>query len=86
MTIFGHMETINISTLKAKISSSLKRVREGNTIVVLDRDIPVAEIKPYKKEPEISYRKPKTRFHIPAGRIKVKVDPLVFLMEDRHNR
>jgi len=62
MTIYSHMETINISTLKAKISSSLKRVREGETIVVLDRDIPVAKIAPYREQSGIKFKKPISNF------------------------
>ena len=85
MTIFSHVETINISTLKAKISSSLKRVRNGERLVVLDRDVPIAEIIPYNKKPEIKFQKPKFKFHIPKS-MNIKVDPLLFLMEDRKNK
>jgi hypothetical protein len=61
------MEIINISTLKAKISASLKRVYEGNTM-------------------NMKIKKPKHKFKIPESAIKIKVDPLKFLKDERRGR
>ena len=38
------METTNISNLKARLSAYLRMVRAGETVVVLDRDRPIARI------------------------------------------
>lgn len=87
MTIYGHMKTIiNISSLKANLSSSLKKVREGGRILVMDRDVPIAEIIPYGAKPALKIRKPEKSFKIPQSDISVKPDPLDFLMEERNKR
>jgi antitoxin (DNA-binding transcriptional repressor) of toxin-antitoxin stability system len=38
------MAKANIGTVKAKFSSYVKRAKKGETIVVLDRDTPVAQL------------------------------------------
>ena len=38
------METTNISNLKNRLSSYLRKVRAGETVLVLDRDQPIARI------------------------------------------
>jgi prevent-host-death family protein len=40
------MRTVNISDLKAKLSAHIQMVRDGDEIVVCDRDQPVARIVP----------------------------------------
>lgn len=40
------MKTVNISDLKAKLSSHIKLVREGQEVIVCDRNEPVARIVP----------------------------------------
>ncbi len=80
------MKTINVSTLKATLSAALHRVRAGETIVVMDRNTPIAEIGPYQQRPSITIHKPKKKFSIPRSKIKVAIDPLDFLMEERGKR
>lgn len=48
MTISGHdrVMKVKISDLKARLSAYLRRVRRGETVVVLDRATPVARIVP----------------------------------------
>jgi antitoxin (DNA-binding transcriptional repressor) of toxin-antitoxin stability system len=41
---YGHMERTTISQLKARLSAYLKKVRAGQTILILDRDEPVARL------------------------------------------
>lgn len=41
---YGHMEKTTISQLKARLSAYLKKVRAGQTILILDRDEPVARL------------------------------------------
>lgn len=40
----SHMEKTTISQLKARLSAYLKKVRAGQTILILDRDEPVARL------------------------------------------
>ena len=42
------MRTVNIADLKNRLSAYLQLVRNGEEIVVKDRDLPVAQISPYR--------------------------------------
>lgn len=42
------MKTVNISDLKAKLSSHIRHVRGGEEVLVCDRNRPVARIVPVK--------------------------------------
>ena len=42
------MKTVNIGTLKNQLSAYLRHVRNGEEIIVRDRDVPVARIVPYR--------------------------------------
>jgi prevent-host-death family protein len=44
------MRTVNIATLKAHLSAHIQRVREGEELVVCERNKPVARIIPCQKE------------------------------------
>jgi len=77
------MKTVNISTLKAKLSAALRQVRDGDSFIVLDRDIPVAEIRPYHTKHALEIRKPVKKFSLPVSDLSVQGDPLTYLMEDR---
>ena len=41
------MRTVNIGTLKNQLSAHLKLVRNGEEIIVCDRNVPVARILPF---------------------------------------
>jgi antitoxin (DNA-binding transcriptional repressor) of toxin-antitoxin stability system len=43
---YGHMKKASVSDLKNQISRYLDYVKHGGTVLVLDRQIPVAELKP----------------------------------------
>lgn len=45
----GAMPRVRVTKLKAKLSHYLRLVRKGETVEVYDRDKPVAEIIPYRK-------------------------------------
>src|SRR5207247_2165703 len=52
MTISSHtmvMKQVRIADLKARLSEYLRAVRRGETIAVLDRDTPVAQIVPIRE-------------------------------------
>jgi prevent-host-death family protein len=44
------MRTVNISELKAKLSAHIQRVRDGEEVLVCDRNQPVARIVPCRLE------------------------------------
>jgi prevent-host-death family protein len=53
MTISGHnevMKSAKVSELKAKLSAYLAEVRNGDTVIVYDRNTPVARLVPYSQE------------------------------------
>lgn len=45
----GHVGTeVNIAQLKARLSEYLRAVRQGNEVVIKDRETPVAKLVPYE--------------------------------------
>jgi prevent-host-death family protein len=46
------MTRINIAEIKANLSSLMDRVEAGETIVVCRRNVPIAEIRPLRKQAE----------------------------------
>jgi prevent-host-death family protein len=44
------MRTVNISDLKAQLSAHIQLVRDGEEVLVCDRNTPVARIVPYRPE------------------------------------
>jgi antitoxin (DNA-binding transcriptional repressor) of toxin-antitoxin stability system len=43
---YGHVKKANVSDLKNQISRYLDYVKHGETVLVIDRSVPVAELKP----------------------------------------
>ena len=61
MTTSGHnavMKQVRIAELKSRLSEYLRAVRNGETISVLDRDTPVAQIVPVRERVVLRVRKP----------------------------
>ena len=84
MTYYGKMKTTNISYFKSHLSQELRAVRNGERIIILDRDIPVAEVLPYdinKKNIRIQLPTKKLQYSEPS--FKTVKDPLFYLLEDR---
>jgi len=46
----GFMKRVNISGLKARLSAYIQRVRDGEEVLVCDRNKPVARIVPCRQE------------------------------------
>ena len=44
------MKRVGIAELKARLSEHLRRVREGESVTVLDRRTPVARLVPWERE------------------------------------
>jgi prevent-host-death family protein len=82
------MSKVGIADLKAHLSQHLRRVRAGHTLVVLDRDTPVAQIVPYEPASALEVRKAtrtpqNLRLPPPA---RSPTDSLSVLLSDRASR
>jgi len=82
------MSKVGIADLKARLSEHLRRVRKGQTLVVLDRDTPVARIVPYDLESPLAVqratRKPR-ELRLPPPP-PAPTDSLTVLLQDRASR
>ncbi|MBI4220922.1 MAG: type II toxin-antitoxin system prevent-host-death family antitoxin [Chloroflexi bacterium] len=82
------MTKVRIAELKARLSKYLRTVRSGETITVLDRETPVAQIVPLREHRALSIRKPaagspppnRVRLPKPA---RLDVDVVELLLEER---
>ena len=82
------MKQVRIADLKARLSEYLRAVRRGDTIVVLDRDTPVARIVPVRERSRLRTRKPApgtpppNRVPLPRP-LKLEMDVVRLLLEER---
>ena len=84
------MRQVRIAELKARLSEYLRAVRRGETIAVLDRETPVAQIIPVRERSALRTRKPapgtpapnRVRLPKPA---KLNVDVVQLLLEERQS-
>lgn len=82
------MKQVRIAELKSRLSEYLRAVRRGETIAVLDRDTPVAQIVPVRERPALRVRKPArgtpapNRVPLPKA-AKLSVDVVELLLEER---
>ncbi len=86
----------NTSQLKAKLGQFMRAVRAGKTVVITDRDTPVARLVPYKDEDDAREErlvaKPRDPASPPLGKIEVKAirydgpSSTELLREDRNRR
>lgn len=82
------MKQVRIAELKARLSEYLRAVRRGETIAVLDRETPVAQIIPVRERSALRVRKPapgtpppnRVRLPKPAN---LNVDVVQLLLEER---
>jgi prevent-host-death family protein len=91
MTISSHyivMKQVRIAELKAKLSEHLRAVRRGETIAILDRETPVAQIVPIRPPSALRIRKPApgapppNRIPLPKP-ANLPVDVVQVLLEER---
>jgi prevent-host-death family protein len=92
MTINSHniVMKVNISELKAKLSAYVDAVRRGETVIVLDRKTPVAQLAPLAGEADDlciaqATRPPREISTLPGVRPKCGVDVVKVLGESRGN-
>jgi len=82
------MKQVRIAELKARLSEYLRAVRRGETIAVLDRETPVAQIIPVRERSALRVRKPTpgtpppNRVPLPKP-VKLNVDVVQLLLEER---
>jgi prevent-host-death family protein len=85
------MKSVRIAELKARLSEYLRAVRRGETIAVLDRETPVAQIIPVRTRSALHVRKPApgapppNRVTLPK-RVKLNVDVVQLLLEERQSQ
>jgi len=80
------METITISAFKARISEELRKVRKGSSIIIADRETPVALVSPIESESALKIRRAKSTFDPPPPPEAIAHDPLEYLFADRGER
>jgi prevent-host-death family protein len=82
------MRQVRIAQLKARLSEYLRAVRRGETIAVLDRETPVAQIVPVRDRSALRVRKPApgtpppNRVPLPKP-AKLNIDVVQLLLEER---
>jgi antitoxin (DNA-binding transcriptional repressor) of toxin-antitoxin stability system len=81
------METMTISAFKARISEQLRKVRRGASIIIADRDRPIALVSPMDSKPRITIHMPGAPlFAPPPAPPAIDHDPLEYLLEERGSR
>jgi antitoxin (DNA-binding transcriptional repressor) of toxin-antitoxin stability system len=81
-----HMKRSSVSYLKAHLSAELKAVQAGETVVVMDRDHPVARLVPLAESSGIEVREPLQSFGFQRPAPLVSGGSLEALLEDRERR
>ena len=82
------MKQVRIAELKARLSEYLRMVRNGESLAVLDRETPVAQIVPLLDRSKLRVRKPArgtpppNRVHLPKP-AKLEIDVVQLLLEER---
>ena len=85
------MSNVKIAELKARLSEYLRIVRRGHEVTVYDRNEPIARVVPYTRSSPLMVREA-TRKYATFGEIplppplKLGVDPVALLLEDRKRR
>ena len=93
MTTYGHnmtMKTVRIAELKARLSEYLRAVRRGETIAVMDRETPVAQIVPVHDRTALRVRRPAPGTprpnQVPLPKpLTLNVDVVQLLLEERQS-
>jgi len=80
---------VKISDLKARLSEHLRHVRRGHSLLVMDRDTPIAKVLPYTRgEEPLVVRQPLgeapslQQVPLPPP-LKLDVDVVALLLEER---
>ena len=82
------MKEVRIAELKARLSEYIRAVRGGETISVLDRETPVAQLGPVRERVALRVRKPApgtpppNRVRLPKP-LKLNMEIVELLLEER---
>lgn len=82
------MKQVRIAELKARLSEYLRTVRRGESIAVMNRDTPIAQIVPVREASRLRVRRPAPGTP-PPGRVPLPtpatldVDVVQLLLEER---
>jgi antitoxin (DNA-binding transcriptional repressor) of toxin-antitoxin stability system len=79
------MKTISISGLKTHLSEELRRVKAGETLLVMEHRHPIAKLVPVTDQPLFA-REAKTRYTCTVMAPLTDKDPARFLEEERSER
>jgi antitoxin (DNA-binding transcriptional repressor) of toxin-antitoxin stability system len=82
------MKNVRIAEPKSRLSEYLRAVRGGETIAVLDRETPVAQIVPLRERATLRIRKPAPSTPAPnpvrlPKPVKLNIDVVELLLEER---
>jgi antitoxin (DNA-binding transcriptional repressor) of toxin-antitoxin stability system len=82
------MNEVGIAGLKAHLSEHLRKVRNGETVTILDRDTPIAQIAPVNADAALEMQKAtrKPADLPPSPPLSTSTDSLSVLLEDRASR
>ena len=81
-----YMKRSSVSYLKAHLSAQLRAVQAGETVVVMDREHPVARLVPLAESGSIEVREPLRPFGFQRPVPLVSGGSLEALLEDRGRR
>ena len=83
------MESVSVATLKSKLSQYLAAVKKGKEIIVTSHQHPIARLAPLEKTRPgveiIPALKPISSLKKIRG-VKLRVDPVAYLLADRRRR
>jgi len=82
------MSKVGIAELKARLSEHLRKVRGGRTLVVMDRNTPIARIVPYDDKAPLEVRRATRKpreLRLPPPPSK-STDSVAVLLQDRATR
>ncbi|MEO8452779.1 MAG: type II toxin-antitoxin system prevent-host-death family antitoxin [Gemmatimonadota bacterium] len=81
-------KTVKVAELKARLSAYLRAARRGHTVVVCERETPVARLVPYaERGDQLTSRLPSRAWSAvkPAAPLGRPVDSLGALLEERQS-
>ena len=84
------MRQVRIAELKSKLSEFLRRVQRGESLTVLDRDTPIAQVIPIRTRTGLRVRQPAPGSPAP-GKVplpkpaQLKIDIVDLLLEERQS-
>lgn len=88
-------QTVGVRELKASLSAYLRRVREGESLVVTDRGEPIARIVPASlpdglarlvREGKVTPAERRPTFRLPTARLRGAKTAAELVIEDRQSR